>query len=232
MYYQAAGQQPHFWKEKAADFAKTAEEVLAKRSQSGAAVQYIADYFYWGLGHRKRAIEILFVAHKQKLLDEAGQAQLVDFLHRENRFGESIAVLQPLVERRPENIDYRVQLMHAYFRTGRKAELLALLKQTDAFFHREGPLERERRWPPGPELACKTNFTSKSVAYFKELIPLHERTAAEPRHRQRHARGLLRRPGQRLRRPQEDARGGRGGRRRHRRLGRAEQRPSAGPGDA
>ena len=43
-----------FWKEKEADFAKTVEDVLAQRSQSGAAVQYIADYFYWGLLHRNR----------------------------------------------------------------------------------------------------------------------------------------------------------------------------------
>src|SRR4029453_4847298 len=33
-----------FWKEKMEDFARTAEEVYAKRKQSGAAVQYITDY--------------------------------------------------------------------------------------------------------------------------------------------------------------------------------------------
>jgi len=53
-YYQHA-EHDRYWKEKAADFTKTAEEVLTQRSQSGAAVQYIADYFYWGLGQPKRA---------------------------------------------------------------------------------------------------------------------------------------------------------------------------------
>jgi Flp pilus assembly protein TadD len=164
-----------FWKEKAADFAKTAEAVLAERSQSGAAVQYIADYFYWGLDRPKRAIEIMFVAYHQKLLDEAGEAKLVDFLQRESRYGESIAVLQPLVERQPENLEYRVQLMHAYFRTDRKVELRALLKQTDTFFHEKD------RWGEHPlrrlaESTLQNELYDQAVAYFKELIPLHERT--------------------------------------------------------
>jgi Flp pilus assembly protein TadD len=165
----------HFWKEKTADFAKTAEEVLAERNQSGATAQYVAEYFYWGLDERKRAIEVLLSAHARKLLDEDGQVRLVDFLHREQRHAESIPVLQPLVERRPENIEYRVQLMHSFFRANRKAELLALLKQTDAFFH------EKNRWGETAlaKLAKSTlenDLFEQSVAYFKELIPLHERT--------------------------------------------------------
>ena len=164
-----------FWKEKAADFAKTADAVLAERKNSNASVQYIADYFYWGLGQPKRAIEILFIAHTQKLLDEPGQAMLIDFLHRESRYGESIALLQPLVERRPADLNYRVRLMHAYFKTARNAELLALLKDTDAFFHQKD------RWGENAlsrlaQSTLQNELFEQSVAYYKELIPLHERT--------------------------------------------------------
>jgi predicted Zn-dependent protease len=165
----------HYWKEKEADFARTAEEILARRRQSGPSVQYIAEYLYWGIDHRNRAIEILFAAHKQKLLDESGEVQLVDYLHRENRHGESIALLEPLVERRPENIDYRVLLMHAYFRTQRKSNLLALLKQTDAFFHQKDRWTERVMYSLGH--GCLQNeLYDQSVAYYKELIPLHERT--------------------------------------------------------
>jgi predicted Zn-dependent protease len=165
----------HYWTEKEADFARAAEDVLAKREQSGPSVQYIAEYFFWGLLHRNRAIEVLFAGHKRKLLDEAGRAQLVDYLHHQLRFGESIALLRPLVERRPENLRYRVLLMHAYFRTSKKVELLALLKATDAFFHQKG------RWAEnvmaGLAHSCLENeLFEQSVAYFKEAIPLHERT--------------------------------------------------------
>jgi tetratricopeptide (TPR) repeat protein len=173
MYSQNSGER--FWKEKADDFARVAEEVLAERSQSGLAVQHIAHYFDRGLGQPNRAIEILFVAHKQKLLDEAGQMNLVFILHRENRHADSIQVLGPLVERRPENIDYRTQLMHAYFRTGQKEKLLALLKQTDAFFHEKG------RWGPNAmarlaQSTLENGLFAQSIGYYKEVIPLHERT--------------------------------------------------------
>ena len=165
---------PFYWYEKEADFAKTAEEVLAQRSQSGAAVQYIASYFYWNISRKPRAIEILFAAHKQKLLDEEGQAKLVDFLHGVNRYGESIPLLKPLIERRPENLNYRVLLMHAIYRTAPK-ELLALLKETDAFFH-----EKDRWTEPTIHGFAKSTLENRlfeqSVGYFKELIALHERT--------------------------------------------------------
>lgn len=179
MYHQQP-QQPYrlrFWAEKADDFARTAEAVLAERGKSGATAHYIADYLYWGLGRHHRAIEVLFVAHNQNLLDEPGQAKLVDFLHYKKRFGESIALLQPLVQRRPANLDYRVRLMHAYFRTARKAELLAQLKDTDAFFHARD------RWTENPrrrlaESTLQNELFDQAVAYYKELIPLHERTHA------------------------------------------------------
>jgi predicted Zn-dependent protease len=164
-----------YWKEKEADFARTAEEVLAKRKQSGESAQYVAEYLFWGIDRRPRAIEVLLAAHKQRLLDETGQAQLVNYLHLESRYGESIALLRPLVQRRPENMQYRVLLMHAYFRTGKSADLLALLKATDAFFHQKD------RWTESAlaSLAhsCLENeLYEQSVAYSRELIPLHERT--------------------------------------------------------
>lgn len=165
----------YFWAEKADDFARVAEEVLAERKTSSAAVQYIADYLYRGLERKTRAIEILLVAHQQEFLAEAGQSQLVDYLHRENRHGESIGILEPLVARRPDNMQYRVWLLHAYFRTNRPEQLLALLKQTDEHFHAEG------RWNEAAMVAlahsCLENQLFKqSVAYYDELIPLHQRT--------------------------------------------------------
>jgi tetratricopeptide (TPR) repeat protein len=171
-------QSTYYWKEKAADFAKTAESVLAERSKSSASVQYIATYFYHGLGQPKRAIEILLAAHKQKILEEDAQAKLVEFLHLQKRYAESIPLLAApagLIERRPANIGYRVQLMHAYFKTAKNAELLGLLNQTDAFFH------EKNRWGEHPlsHLAASTlqnELFDQSVAYYKELIGLHERT--------------------------------------------------------
>ena len=167
----------YYWAQKEQDFRKAAEEVYAERKGSGAAVSYIAQYLFHSLGHYDRAIEILFIANKDKLLDESAQWRLVEFLHYRERYGESVALLQFLVEWRPDNMSYRVALMHAYFRTNRQAELLGLLEQTDEHFHKDG------RWNEGAMAAlassCLQNqLYEQSVKYYKELIPLHQRTAA------------------------------------------------------
>ena len=165
----------NFWAEKTDAFANAAEEVLGDQKKSSAGVVYIAQYFYHGLHRFNRAIEILLTAHGDKILDESGQSQLVQFLQLQNRFAESIPVLLPLVETRPDNIQYRVWLMHAYFCTNHPSELAELLKRTDEYFH------QSNRWGEGPMAAlgasCLENqLYEQSVAYYKELIPLHQRT--------------------------------------------------------
>ena len=174
MYRRNYGGTAHFWAEKADAFANTAEEMLAGEKNPSAAVVYIAQYFYHGLHRLDRAIEILLDANRDDVLDEAGQSQLVQFLHQQNRHAESIPILLPLVERRPDNMQYRVWLMHAYFRTNHPADLAELLKQTDAYFH------EENRWTEGAMAAlaasCLENkLFEQSVAYYKELIPCTSR---------------------------------------------------------
>ncbi len=169
------GGHTYYWQEKEADFARVAEDVLAKRPQSGATAAYVADYLYHGLGRPARAIEVLADAHKRKLLDESGQVQLVHFLQQQNRYGESIPLLLPLVERVPENLSYRTLLMRAYFRTDRRADLLALLKQTDAFFHQKDRWTEEAM--AGLAAIClETGLYTQAAAYYNEVIPLHQRT--------------------------------------------------------
>ncbi|MHC4400407.1 MAG: VIT domain-containing protein [Planctomycetota bacterium] len=165
----------HFWSEKRDAFAQAAEEVLAERKQSGATVQYIAEYLYHGLDRHGRAIEILFSAHGRGILDEEGQSTLVQFLHWRNRHGESIALLEPLVRKKPDNLRYRVWLMHAYFRTDRKDDLLALLEKTDAYFHEDDRWQESAMASLG-ESCLENELFEQSAAYYNEAIPLHQRT--------------------------------------------------------
>ena len=163
----------YFWEEKADAFAQTAEEVLEEKKTSGAAVQYIADYLYRGLHLHDRAIEILFVAYNAELLDESGQSKLVSFLQSRNRYGESIAVVESLMKRSPGNINYRCQLMRAYFHTTRPEELLVLLEKTDKYFH-EGGRWNENAMSNLAASCLECQLYKQSVEYYKELIPLHE----------------------------------------------------------
>jgi tetratricopeptide (TPR) repeat protein len=151
-----------------------AEEVLAERKSAGATAEYVAEYLFHGLAHEKRAIEVLFAAHERKALAESGRSLLADYLHRTQRHAESIALLMPLVEERPESLGYRTRLMYAYFRAGKHEELQALLKQTDAYFH------KEERWSEGALAALaasclETQLYAQSAAYYEELIPRHQR---------------------------------------------------------
>ncbi len=165
----------HFWKEKADDFAKTAEQVYAEHRRSGAAVKYIAQYLYHGLDLHDRGIEMLLIALDDKVLDESGQSQLVRYLHERGRYGESIAVLKPMVETRPTNIQYRTWLMRAYFQTKRPADLLALLKQTDDYFHGQ-KLWQEHIIAAMAYSCLENQLFEQSATYYEELIPLHQRS--------------------------------------------------------
>jgi predicted Zn-dependent protease len=169
-------QYSYYWKEKEADFGRAAEEVLARHPQSGASAQYVAEYLARGLGRLDRAIEVLLAAHRQKVLEEPGQALLVQYLHEANRHAESIPLLGALLGRRPDNLGYRVQLLRAYFHAGRGAELLAQLKEADAFFH-DKDRWREDAMAALANGTLETDLYHQSVGYFKEVIALHERMA-------------------------------------------------------
>ena len=167
--------QSYFWTEKGADFAKAAEEVLAERRTSGRRAVAIANYLWSGLDRAVRAIEILMIAHKSGLLDEAAQVQLVNWLHQQNRWAESIPVLEPLNRERPDNIHYRTLLMVAYHHSQRPEQLAELYHQIDTHFHTGG------RWTEGNVAqfargCASCNMHERAAALFNEAIALHQRS--------------------------------------------------------
>ena len=169
-------QHSYFWTEKAADFAKVAEDVLAKNKGSARSVQYITEYFWGGLDDRGRAIEILFVALKGGLLDDNGQSRLVDWLHddRVKRFAESIAILEDLIERNPLTMHYRQELITAYHRTARGTQRDALIAETDKLF-RDGGRWTEDNLSQLAWCMHKNALHEETIKYYDELIPLHQR---------------------------------------------------------
>ena len=168
----------YWWKAKRADFLKVVEEVLAQGDVSGAAAAYIAQYLYNGLDAPGRAIEVLFAAHRAQRLNDAQIAVLVQYLHAHERWGESVALLEPLVERHPANLVYRTQLMAAYFHTGRKRQLLDELAETDKIFH------QQNRWNEYAMSmlanACSNaELWEQAVSYYSQAIVEHQRSRAD-----------------------------------------------------
>ena len=167
----------YYWGEKEADFAGTAEEAWAQEKQSGAACQYIAEYLYGGLDHYGRAIEILMDAHRRKVLAEDGLSELVGYLRAQNRFVETIPLLEPLVQRRPDNLQYRVWLMNAYFKTNHPELLTVLLNETHGYFHRDDRWNENAMAMLGR--SCLENAIYRKAAdYLAEAIAHRQQTAS------------------------------------------------------
>jgi hypothetical protein len=175
--YSRNGEDRYYWEEKEADFARTAEEVWAEQKQSGAACQYIAAYLFHGLGRLPRTIEVLLDAHHRGVLDDGGQATLVGFLRMGRRVAETIPVLEPLVQRQPGDLQYRVWLMNAYSSTGKAEQFAKLLKETHDYFHQENRWDENAMAMLGR--SCLENECYRPAAdYLGEAIALRQRTAA------------------------------------------------------
>ncbi len=117
------------------------------------------------------------IAHQQHLLDASQQIVLCDYLHEQKRYAESIPILEPLVDRHPDVMEYRTRLMTAYKHSSRDEQLQKLLADTDAHFRQAG------RWTEANiallAKSCLDNELFKAaVKYYGEVIPLHQRTAA------------------------------------------------------
>lgn len=164
----------HFWAEKTADFAKAAEEVLNESRNSGRVALAVARYLRDGLGLLPRAIEILLIAHKAGLLEESAQYELAQWLREANRYGEMIALLEPLVNVRPDNMSYRTLLMVAYHHSQRPEQLVDLIGKTHEHFHAGG------RWTEAhaaqfAQACLGTDQWERAKMYFTEVIALHQR---------------------------------------------------------
>ena len=166
----------YYWAEKEADFARTAEEVLAASKDSAAAIKYITEYLFHGVKRQGRAIAVLLDAQRREVLDLFGRSQLAQFLQDQNRFAESIPILEPMVSGHPGFLDCGVWLMHAYYKTAQPTRLADLLRRTDEYFHKEDRWEEPVMARLG-ESCLENALFEQSAAYFREAISQHERNS-------------------------------------------------------
>ena len=164
----------NFWESKRTRFAKAAEEVLQERKGSTRTAMRVARYLHGDLGRTARAIEVLSIQHAAKKLSASQQAQLVRWLHDAGKYGETIAILEPLVEEFPDTVSYRVFLITAYARSDRPTQTQELIVATDTHFRADG------RWIEH-NIAALANCMfeirryGRAIKYFNEVIPLHQR---------------------------------------------------------
>jgi hypothetical protein len=163
-----------FWAAKKTQFKKAAEEVLQQHEDSTRIAVRVATYLHGELRYRSRAIEILSIKHSAKKLNASQQTVLIRWLHAAGKYGETIAMLEPLVESYPDRASYRVFLITAYARSNRPTQAEDLIVSSDKYFRAGG------RWTESNIAAlAKCLFEirrhKRAIAYYKELIPLHKR---------------------------------------------------------
>ncbi|MCE9526047.1 MAG: hypothetical protein K8R36_08335, partial [Planctomycetales bacterium] len=159
----------NFWKEKAADFAKAAEEVLAENKDKSASIHYIANYLINGLSLADRGIEVLFDAHRRELLDDSGKQLLISTLFQKERHGEAIALLEALVRKQPKAFGWRTQLMHAYFKTRQPQALRKMLAETDKLFIAPYPNDESNLAAMGRS-TLENELYEEAVKYFERAV--------------------------------------------------------------
>ncbi|MCY2963434.1 MAG: hypothetical protein NT069_07235 [Planctomycetota bacterium] len=162
-----------FWKEKTEVFAKVADEVYAKRGAQTEVVEHIARYLWSGLGLEDRAIAMLFDAHGKKVLGENGRSLLVQYLQAKQRFGESVALLEQLIEQNPDHVEYTVSLAYAYFQTQRPNDVARVLAAAETRFR------SRKTWGEGVALrlgqsALQTTRYADAVRLLTEAIAMRE----------------------------------------------------------
>jgi outer membrane lipoprotein-sorting protein len=166
----------YYWAAKEKDFRRTAEEVLKERQHSARSVLYIANYLWNKLRdpHRLRAIEIMFVAHGKGQLDDSNIGLLVNWLHEKRKYGESVALLEPLVEKYPSNMHYSCQLITAYSHTNRIEQRDTLWAATDKHF-RDGGRWTESNVALFAQCANGNRMNERAINTFREVIALRRR---------------------------------------------------------
>jgi len=164
-----------FWESQREAFLRTAETVYAENKEVPATSKYVAEYVAVGLDEYGRGIEMLFASLRDGTLDEDGQFKLVTWLHREDRYDESVPLLEQMIARSPDNMTYRVHLMYALSHTQRATELSALVEKTEAHF-REKKLWNEGTLAPLADACVNCELFEQAITYYQELIPVHKRT--------------------------------------------------------
>lgn len=164
----------YFWEAHRADFLRETEAVLKERGTSGESVAYIAAYLYQ-ISEHDRCIEIMLAAHRKELLNDTHIGTLVGYLQGKNRWEESVPLLEGLVERMPNSLGYRVNLIHSYFKVDRKELMLKQLSATDEYFH------KENRWTENAmfqlaHVCGQCELWPRSAAYYSNAIMERRRT--------------------------------------------------------
>ncbi|WP_162275850.1 VIT domain-containing protein [Roseimaritima ulvae] len=177
------GNSGNFWNEKTDEFARVANEVYDQHPHAPRHVSYIARYLADSLGRPTRAIEMLMPLYENDRLSPRQQTDLVEYLQETDRREEAVAILEPLVEAYPDNVDHRTDLLTSYHKLERQQAFERLLHSTVSRFRKQG-LWSESNVAAIAECCLKNEDYSSAAKYFSVAIAMNQAVVARQRYAQ------------------------------------------------
>jgi len=165
----------YFWTAKAPAFLAVAFKVIETNPDSAARLLHAARFLWDGLHEYDHAIDALFATDARGKLAENGRWILVTWLHKRGRWKESLPLLDTLLAKQPDRLDYVLARIRALHKSGSNNDVRT------RFDAAEERMKELKRWNEGTlaafaQLASDCFFVKRAVRYYEELIPLHQRT--------------------------------------------------------
>ena len=166
-----------FWKAKRDVFLQVARDALTRAGDHHPALLFVTSYMYHGLSAYGEAITALQKVHARGKLSPSGRHSLASMLHGRERWEETIAMTQPLIQRSPEDLTLRLWQMDAAHGLKRDAFLKQTLSDAETW------LKTNDRWHENAIArlgagALRNLMYEDTVRLYGEAIALRTRSAS------------------------------------------------------
>lgn len=178
---------PHFWKEKAVQFAEQARAILAEHRDDPAIVNGDSTYLYYPLELKQEAIDTLLKAADRGVLNDDGRLTLTGWLFQAKRYEEALAQARLLHASDPSNLDHRRMMILCLDATGEKVAADAYAMETILWFKREKLWDGNAMKRLG-QVTLKLGYYVRSEQIYRELAEFY---LAQPRQNGRRFEGEL-----------------------------------------
>jgi predicted Zn-dependent protease len=166
----------YFWGAMAGQFADTALETIRANQDSPSRIIFAARYLWNGLRERDEAVDALVALDERSRLPDGGRYQLAVWLQEMRRWKDSIGHLTKLIDKNPDNIDYRVRKIRGLFETGSGDDAKSLIAATEKRF------KDKKTWHVNviaslANVAREGRYYDKGAALYEEAIRMFERAS-------------------------------------------------------
>ncbi|MEE9126731.1 MAG: tetratricopeptide repeat protein, partial [Planctomycetota bacterium] len=165
----------YFWGAMSDEFANVALQTIRDNQDSPSRIIFSARYLWNGLGERDEAVVALVALDGRGKLGDGGRYQLAVWFQDMRRWADSLGHLTRLIEKNPDNLDYRVRKIRGLFKTRQSEDAKSLLAATEKRF-REKKIWHVNVIAALANVARDGHHYDKGAALYEEAIRMYERS--------------------------------------------------------